>query len=610
MPPAAPGRDRAAVPIFLRSRYLWKLYAGYALVILVATLLVGATIARGFEAESLIETDRVLYAEASLLRELATEYLGRGDEPGLQQRVLGLGPKIGTRLTVIDASGRVIAETDTSPALTENHRDRPEVKAALAEGRGVASRFSATLGKEMRYLALAIDLPATATGGQRRAVARAALPRKQVAEHLGSLRTAMATGMLGAIVVGLLLGFWHARRITRPLHSMAAAAAKMASGSYGERLEVQGGDELAALARALNSLGREMQASVAALEAERDKLKGILEGMAEGVVATDRDERIVHLNPMAARLLGTSGEVESHPIWEATRLHEVSEALSQAMASGERVNASIVQPGAPDRALDLRASPLLADGETVGAVLVIEDVTQLRRLETMRQDFVANVSHELKTPITAIRGMVETLIDDPEAPPAVQRRFLEKVLRQAERMGSLVTDLLSLARLESGSELESTPIDLRSAIQASIRSLQPALEARAVALEVGLPELPVIVLGEEEALRQAVTNLLDNAIKYSATGKKVRVGLRFAPSRVLIEVEDQGIGIEAHHRERIFERFYRVDKARSRELGGTGLGLAIVKHIAHALGGEVSVDSIPGVGSTFRIHLPYPVLTD
>ncbi len=353
-----------------------------------------------------------------------------------------------------------------------------------------------------------------------------------------------------------------------------------------------------------------MQASVAALEAERDKLKGILEGMAEGVVATDRDERILHLNPKAARLLGTTGAVASHPIWEATRLREVSEALSQAMASGERVAASIVQPGAPDRTLDLRASPLFADGETVGAVLVIEDVTQLRRLETMRQDFVANVSHELKTPITAIRGMVETLIDDPEAPVGVQRRFLEKVLRQAERMSSLVADLLSLARLESGRELECAPIDLRGPIQASVRALQPALEARRVELEVALPEAPVVVLGEEEALRQAVTNLLDNAIKYSAPGRKVRVGLRFTPSQVAIEVEDQGIGIEAHHRERIFERFYRVDKARSRELGGTGLGLAIVKHIAHALGGEVSVDSIPGSGSTFRIHLPYPILTD
>jgi two-component system phosphate regulon sensor histidine kinase PhoR len=588
------------VPLVLRSRYLWKLYAGYALVIGVATLLVGLSIARGFRAESLAETDRVLFAEAVLLRELAVEHLSRGDEAGLQQRVRALGPPIGARFTVVAADGRVIAESDTSPSLTENHRGRPEIQEALRSGRGVASRFSNTLGKELRYLAVPVRLD-----GEMKAVARAALPQKQVADHLASLRTAMATGMLGAIAVGLLLGLWHARRITRPLHSMAEAAAKMAGGSYGERLEVTGGDELAALARALNSLGREMQASVAALEAERDKLKGILEGMGEGVVATDRDERIVHLNPKAAKLLGTSGQVESHPIWEATRLREVSEALSRAMASGERVSASIVQPGAPDRTLDLRASPLFADGETVGAVLVIDDVTQLRRLETMRRDFVANVSHELKTPITAIRGMVETLLDDPQASPALHRRFLEKVLRQAARMGSLVADLLSLARLESGRELEAEPIDLRLPIQASARALQPALEARQVELELELPEQPVLTFGEDEALRQAVSNLLDNAIKYSPPGKKVRVGLRFVPGQVQIEVADQGIGIEAHHRERIFERFYRVDKARSRELGGTGLGLAIVKHVAHALGGEVSVDSVPGSGSTFRIHLPY-----
>lgn len=605
MPHSAETRQRAAVPLVLRSRYLWKLYAGYALVIVVTTLLVGFSIARGFEAESLVETDRVLLAEASLLRELAAEYLARGDEAGLQQRAQALGSRIGTRLTVVTRDGRVVAESEKNPNLTENHKDRAEIRAALAEGRGTATRFSATVGKEMRYLALPVEID-----GEVRVVARAALPRKQVTEHLGALQRAMITGMLGAIAVGLLLGFWHARRITRPLHEMAAAAAKMAGGYYGERIEISGGDELGALARALNSLGREMQASVEALEAERDKLKGILEGMAEGVVATDRDERIVHINPMAARLLGTSGQVESQPIWEATRVHEVSEALSRAMSEGERVSISIVQPGAPDRALDLRASPLLTDGVTVGAVLVIEDVTQLRRLETMRRDFVGNVSHELKTPITAIRGMVETLLDDPEATPAMQRRFLEKVLRQAERMSSLVTDLLSLSRLETGSELDLVPVDLRVPILASVRSLQPAIEARAVELELSLPETPVLVAADDEALRQAVTNLLDNAIKYSGASKKVQVGLRFTPDRVVLEVEDQGIGIEAHHRERIFERFYRVDKARSRELGGTGLGLAIVKHIVHALGGEVSVDSVPGCGSTFRIHLPHPVLMD
>lgn len=595
-PPALRG------PLVLRSRFLWKLYAGYAAIIVLTASLVWLSIARVFRTESLAETDRVLHADVVLLRELAGDLWRAGAEGQLQTRVVALGREVDARLTLIAPDGSVLADSERDPRPLESHRDRPEFQRALRGEKGVANRFSASLGHDQRYYALPMTID-----GQVVAVARAAIVLRGLDQHLGRLRNAVLLGALGAIAIALLLGFWYARRLAQPLRSMAEASARMAGGDYAVRLEIASLDELGALARSLNTLAREMQGSLAALEAERDKLQGILAGMAEGVVAVDRDERVVHLNQAAARLLGVPGDVRSHPIWEATRQHDIAALLAEAMARGERQQRSWVQPGPLDRVLDLRASPLVTDSEVVGAVLVIEDITQLRRLETMRRDFVGNVSHELKTPLTAIRGMVETLLDDPEAPPEIQRRFLAKVQVQAERMSNLVADLLSLSRLESGAAmLEVAPLDLRDVMQASVRVLQPVADGKGVKIAVEMPPEPVIVDGEEEGLRQAVANLLDNAIKYSPADKAVLVRVRLVPGSAIIEVEDQGIGIEAHHRERIFERFYRVDKARSRELGGTGLGLAIVKHIAQALGGSATVDSTPGRGSTFRITLPHP----
>lgn len=599
--------DAARAPL-LRSRFLWKLYAGYAAIIVLTAFLVWASMARVFRAESLAESDRVLHADVILLRELALRDVswqlqapgaGTQDLESLRLQVQRLGHEIDARLTLIAPDGQVLADSERDASGLDNHAGRPEVAAALRGQVGLADRFSATVGRDQRYYAIPIERDGKIVG-----VARGAIFLRNLDEHMDQLRDAVLLGALGAIVVALVLGFAFAQRLSRPLQEMAAAAARLAGGSYAVRLEVTSTDELGALARSLNTLAREMQASLAALEAERDKLQGILAGMAEGVVAVDRDERVVHLNQMAARLLAIREDVRSHPLWEVTSHHEVVETAAEAMAKAERVQRAWIQPGPLDRVFDLRASPLFTDGEVVGAVLVLEDVTQLRRLETMRRDFVGNVSHELKTPLTAIRGMVETLLDDPEAPPEIQRRFLQKVQAQAERMSNLVADLLSLSRLESGATLDRMPLDLRDPALASVKALLPVAEAKEVKLVVEMPKTPLLIDGEDESLRQAITNLLDNAIKYSPRQKSVTLRVFSQNNQAFLEVEDHGIGIEAHHRERIFERFYRVDKARSRELGGTGLGLAIVKHICLALGGEVTVDSTPGRGSTFRIRLP------
>ncbi|MCP4658114.1 MAG: cell wall metabolism sensor histidine kinase WalK [bacterium] len=433
------------------------------------------------------------------------------------------------------------------------------------------------------------------------------MPLTALRERLAQLRGAVILGAVVASAWALMLGFVLARRVTRPLLAMATAAEQIAEDAYGQKVPVPSRDELGTLARAFNTMSEKLRDSVATVKADRGKLTAILSSMVEGVVAVDRDERVVHLNQGAAQLLEVKpADALGRPIWEVTRLREVPETLAEALRREQVVHRVVRLPGAPDRFFDLQASPLRTGGDLPsGAVLVLSDLTELRRLETIRRDFVSNVSHELKTPVTAIRGLVETLVEDPEIEAATRQRFLGKIHNQAERLSNLVTDLVSLSRLEAEeAQPELGTIDVLEPVLQSVRGLQPVSEARGLRIETELADAPLLVKGEEESLERAVTNLLDNAIKYSPEGGRIAVRAQAREGVALIEVEDEGPGIEPRHQERIFERFYRVDAARSRALGGTGLGLAIVKHTALALGGDVSLDSTPGEGSTFRIRLP------
>ena len=591
----------------MRSRFLWKLYAGYALLIVLAIGLIGSLLGGRIESETLTETDRRLRAEALLLREIARGSFADPEGSRLQERIESLGEAVGTRLTVVRSDGLVLADSEESPALMDNHGDRAEILAAQSSGVGTSTRFSKTVHKRLRFLALPVEGPGGVSG-----FVRAALPLTVLEDRMAQFRAAVLFSALVATGVALLLGFLHARRVTQPLFEMSVAAEAIAQGRYGGRLSISSSDELGDLARSFNSMSATLRHSLATVEADRNKLTAILRSMVEGVVAVDRDERVVHMNRVAGRLMGCDpDEVLGRPIWEVTRIPELLETLGETLRQEQLVHRTVHLVTSGDRILELRATPLEAGGGVVaGGVLVLDDVTRLRRLETMRKDFFANVSHELKTPVTVIRGMVETLLDDPDAPPEIYERFLTKVRDQSDRLANLVSDLLSLSRLESGGGLgDLDHLDVGEVVAESIHSLLPAAERCRIDLVLQLPDQPVLVEGEEEALRQAVNNLVDNAIKYttnrySGEGGAVRVRVWGDGAVVEIEVEDNGPGIDTKHLERIFERFYRVDKARSRELGGTGLGLAIVKHTVRALGGEVAVESTLGRGTLFRIRLP------
>ena len=593
----------------IRSRFLWKLYAGYAVLIILTTSLVGVLVGRRLERDSLAEADIRLREKAHLLRALGQPRLEGVDLAGFQDEIHQLGAETDTRYTVIRRDGLVIADSHEDPAVMDDHGSRPEILEAAQRGVGEASRFSDTLRTEMMYLALRVD-----RDGRRLGFVRVALPRTAFYERLAFLRMTVALAASLASAVALVIGYVIARRLTAPLDVMTRAAASITAGNFGDRVPVQGQDEIGRLASAFNSMSEELRIRIDTITTERNKLLAIIGGMVEGVVAVDASEVIVHMNDVAARLL----EADPVPsigrrIWEVSHLRDVPEVLGEAMRQKSEVAREVRLPGhGRDRVIQMHASPLRGvAGAISGGVVVLHDVTKLRRLETVRTDFVANVSHELKTPLTAIRGLVETVLDDPEMDESTRRRFLGKVRDQGRRLSALVADLLTISRLESTQAVfERVPVDLGLVVRDSIQAHTPVAEEKRISLVQEGPEGLLAVPGDPEGLRQVVDNLVANAVHYTGEEGHVTVRLFRDGGQAVLEVEDDGIGIEPRDLERIFERFYRVDKARSREVGGTGLGLSIVKHIAVAHKGEATVKSSPGAGSTFRVSLPLEAASD
>jgi two-component system phosphate regulon sensor histidine kinase PhoR len=600
----------------LAPRLFWNLYLGYIALIFLATVTVGGLLSRQLERDFLADTERLLTDKTTLLRETAAPAfahvvagsLKTSTEAGdalaeLRGITVMLGRETRTRYTIIAQDGLVLADSEEDPDRMDLHDRRPEVAAARVHGRGMARRYSDTLKTYMMYIALPI--PAT---GEPRGFVRAALPLSAIDQRLGRLRVIAALGAALAGLAALLVGFAVGRRLTRPLTEMAAVASSMAAGNYHERLQVRHKDAVGLLAQSLNRLADQSQQRIAEITDDRNKLQAILGSMVEGVIAVDGQERVIHLNSVAKRILHTgTSDCLGKRIWEITRLHEVSEIISETLRTGVERSAEFRRPvQSRDRIVELYSSPIrVGQDQMAGAVLVLHDVTELRRLESVRRDFVANVSHELKSPLTVVRGLVETLIDDPALPDATRLSFLEKTRRQAERLSSIVSDLLTLSRAESGlPDLRRDVIDWRDPVEESFRALSPAIEAKRISARIELPAEPVQVHADADSLRLILDNLLDNAIKYTPAGGEIVVRLRTDPGNAVLEVSDSGIGIEPQDKERVFERFYRVDKARSRALGGTGLGLSIVKHMALAHNGEVGLESSPGQGSDFWVQLP------
>jgi two-component system phosphate regulon sensor histidine kinase PhoR len=579
----------------LRSRFFVKLFASYAALVVLNAALADFFVARWASRAQRREIEETLAAQGALLAEAVRQF---PDEGALQRRVADLGAATASRLTVVAPDGRVLADSAELPERMENHRLREEFVQAAARGRGSAERVSVTTGVRTLYVCLAVG-----GGSDRIGFVRAAMALPGLKERLGRVRATIVAGIATGTAVALALAWFIARRVTRPLAEMTSAAVALARGDAAAPIRHESSDEVGELARALHRMSTRLSERLAELEVERAKLATVLESMAEGVVAVDSEGRLIHCNAAARALLSIPADAGggARSLVEQVRAPELVEALRRAQSLGRGaplVEEVKLRAGGNERAVAIHAAPL-ADG---GAVAVLLDVTELRRLETVRRDFVANVSHEIKTPLAAMRGLVETLEDDASMEPAVRRRFLGKLADHVRRLTELATDLLHLSRAESERPAARVTVDLAAAAAAACERFGAAASARRVALRC--ETAPAATPADPEAVARILDNLIDNAIKFTPPGGRVTVRSAEAAGRARLEVADTGIGIEPAEQARVFERFYRVDKARSRDVPGTGLGLSIVKHLAEGHGGSVELESWPGRGSTFRVLLP------
>ena len=591
-----------------RRRLFWRLYATYLLVVVLCAGAIGWYATSAARNLYLDESERDLHVRGELVARDVTGLLAPDQGAALQSVVTEIGGAAATRVTVIDPSGVVLADSDVAdPATLENHADRPEVRQALAGNVGRAIHFSETLGVDMMYVAS----PLKDDDGTVRAVVRTAVPLTSVNEALRTTYRHIVEIAVAVALVAALIGLVVSRRISRQMRELERGAERFAAGDLGHKLQVPAVEEFGAVAESLNRMASQLDETIRTITAQRNERDALLTSMVEGLLAVDPAERVITLNEAAAVLLGVSpAEAEGSPLHEVVRNPGLQRFVTDTLASDVPTEGEIMLKSNDPQAtryLQAHGSPLRGrEGEALGAVVVLNEVTRMRRLETVRRDFVANVSHELRTPVTSIKGFAETLLDGAIDDRREAERFLGIIVSQADRLNAIVEDLLAVSRLEREDEGDEPALEeVRLAdVMGRARDLcEPLAAAAGVQLVVDCPP-DLTVTANAALLEQALVNLVDNAIKYSPVDASVEVVASVNADEVVLSVTDHGAGIAREHLPRLFERFYRVDKARSRDLGGTGLGLAIVKHIAQVHGGRVSVESVPGAGSTFRIHLP------
>jgi two-component system phosphate regulon sensor histidine kinase PhoR len=587
------------------SRLFWKQFLGAAVPIVVSAIALATLVSRWQQNQSYDQLDRRLSDVAYVLREFAEKGLESLTTVQLQQLADEMSAGTGNRITFIDAQGVVLADSDEDYRLMENHADRAELREAARHGEGRARRFSATLQQSMYYYATKLSRDSEDAGFVRLSLALTSVDRELEKMHRVIWLVAAAVGFCA-----LVLNYWWARRTLEPVASLQRAAQTLMAGDYDQRVNVSTRDELGDLATTFNEMSREMAAREKQLRQTADRLSTVLSGMVEGIIAVDSNERILFANEAAGTLLGFStDQAVNQSLMDVVRHPELHNVVADLLAvhsdqPATRRHVEISLGASDEQTLGVNATRLPGK-PSPGAVIVLQDITQLQRLENLRQEFSANVSHELKTPLSSILAYTETLragaIQDSEN----NLRFVEQIHKQAERLNYLIHDLLSLARIESGKEaMEIKPVPILPMVKTSISDWAGATAARRISIVSSDGHSDMCVLSDEEALRQILDNLIDNAVKYSPDGGQVRVTWRRVDDRAVIEVSDQGPGIAPEHQQRIFERFYRVDRARSREIGGTGLGLSIVKHLSQAMNGEVEVASIVGEGTTLKVTLP------
>ncbi|HHV61656.1 MAG TPA: phosphate regulon sensor histidine kinase PhoR [Firmicutes bacterium] len=586
---------------------LTRLTLAFFFVILFATILTTVNLNGAIEQYYLSKMESSLSSNAALIADVLKPYiLSVSNRALLQPLAQDLARKSLARVTIIDKDGTVLADSQEDPAAMDNHRYKPEIQSAFAGKIGKATRQDSPTGPATKYVAIPVERDGRLVGA-----VRLSMPLTEIHRVMGGIRGMLIKMSLISILLSLALAYIIARTFTEPLREMLEAALAVSNGDFGRRLHVTYGGELGRLGSALNDMSRRLEETIRSMTDDKNKVQAILASMVDGVIAVDNESRVMLLNPAACKMFGVSEEMAlGRKILEVIRNYELADAFTASTRkqdAGGEVSVKEFRIFSPEEMI-LRVHVTAIKGENdraVGAVAVIQDVTELRRLEQVRTEFVGNVSHELRTPLTSIKGFVETLLDGAMDDPQMGRKFLKIIQKETNRLDALISDLLDLSRIESKNfELRKRPARLRKIVESAITTLEFKAKEKNLHIEVLIPQNMEKIPVDRDLLLQVFVNLVDNSIKYTPENGIITISASEDPDWVTVSVSDTGIGIPRQHLSRLFERFYRVDKARSRDVGGTGLGLAIVKHIVERHGGTVSIASEVGRGTSVSFTLP------
>ena len=534
-----------------------------------------------------------LTRQARLVGDVSEPYFAGGQTEDIDALAKRLGEEVDARITIIDENGVVLGDSDENPATMENHGTRPEVIEALSAGAGSSIRYSSTLGREMMYVAVPVTMDGEVVG-----ISRVSLPLTEINESLGYITRTVIGGAALAAVIAVLLAFQLSKATTAPVKKLTQISRRIAGGELDQEIEVTSRDEVGELTRAFNQMSARLREMVALLTSERDRMTAIVSTMEDGVIIVDDDGKVSMVNKAAEAMFGLSeSEVVGHTFIEAVRDHELDGVLKKCLETRGQ-QAGLVEAKSGKQLTRIVATPL-----ENGALVLVQDISELRRLETVRRDFISNISHELRTPITSLKILTETLqggaIDD----KAVARDFLNKMSDETDRLARMVDELSELHRIESGEvALKLEPLAMSEVAKRVVERLLPQADRAGLAIEVDIPPQLPEALADRERVEQVMVNLLHNAIKFTPPGGRIAVSAKAEGDNIRVSVADTGVGIPAEDLPRVFERFYKADKARAG--GGAGLGLAIARHIVEAHGGTIRVESTEGKGAVFTFTLP------
>ncbi|MFS0837376.1 two-component system histidine kinase PnpS [Paenibacillus sp. 1P03SA] len=586
---------------------------------LILMLMIGISmLIAGVFMAKLLEDSHIKELESNLVRELRViemtgDWNKAGDSaflvPYYTSQTKRLKEFTDARVTYVREDGKVMGDSDENPEEMDNHAGRSEIQQAKRDGVGYAIRYSDTLKRNMLYAAI----PVQTAGGEKSGYLRMAMSLEQVENTIRHLWLFLLIGLGILFLIAGATSYRIASGLTRPIENITNVAKQITNRNYKARVETKSLDEVGQLGQAINRMADSLHMQMNRILENEGRLKGVLENMGSGILMVDRDQRIVLVNRSAEDILGfSSNELYGKKYDEAKQQFELTRLIQECIETNEHIREEIIFYYPSERILEINLSPISqADGEWSGVLVVLHDITAMRRLERMRSEFVANVSHELKTPIAAVKGFSETLLAGALDDKETARSFLQIIFDESERLNRLVGDILELSKIESKRiPLQLSPTHLQSIIQKSLHMMEAEAEKKKIALSMNVDEA-LFLEADEDRLRQILINLMANGINYTPEGGRVSVAAELVGSgsegedeRIRISIKDTGIGIPKKDLPRIFERFYRVDKARSRSSGGTGLGLSIVKHLVEMHHGTIRVESEVGYGTEFIIELP------